>query len=51
MAKSVSCGDLRVMMDLIHDGYADEPAQGLPAAAAAGLSRTWWAAIPSACSS
>src|ERR1700733_7054868 len=39
MAKSVSGRDLRVMMDLVHNGYADEPAQGLPAAAAAGLSR------------
>ena len=39
MAKSVSGRDLRVIMDLVHNGYADEPAQGLPAAAAAGLSR------------
>ena len=39
MAESVSSRDLRAMMDLIRDGYADEPAEGLPAAAGAGLSR------------
>ena len=39
MAESVSGRDLRAMMDLVHDGYADEPAEGLPAAAVAGLSR------------
>jgi hypothetical protein len=39
MAESVSGRDLRAMMDLVHNGYADEPTQGLPAAAAAGLSR------------
>jgi hypothetical protein len=39
MAESVSSRDLRAMMDLIRDGYADEPAEGLPAAVGAGLSR------------
>src|SRR5215471_18110474 len=39
MAESVSGRDLRAMMNLVHDGYADQPAQGLPAAAVAGLSR------------
>ncbi len=39
MTESVSGRDLRVMMDLVHDGYADEPAQGLPAAVVTGLSR------------
>jgi DNA-binding CsgD family transcriptional regulator len=39
MAESVSGRELRAMMDLVHDGYADEPAEGLPAAAVAGLSR------------
>jgi hypothetical protein len=33
MAESVTARDLRAMMDLVHDGYADEPAEGLPAAA------------------
>ena len=39
MAESVRDRDLRAMMNLVHDGYADEPAEGLPAAAVAGLSR------------
>lgn len=39
MAESVSSRDLRTMMDLIRDGYANEPAEGLPAAVGAGLSR------------
>lgn len=39
MAESVSGCDLRAMINLVHDGYADEPAQGLPAAVVAGLSR------------
>lgn len=39
MAESVSSRDLRAMMDLIRDGYANEPAEGLPAAVGAGLSR------------
>ena len=39
MAESVSSRDLRAMMHLIRDGYADEPAEGLPAAVGAGLSR------------
>ena len=39
MTESVSSRDLRAMMDLIRDGYADEPAKGLPAAVGAGLSR------------
>lgn len=39
MAESVTSRDLRAMMDLIRDGYADEPAEGLPAAVGAGLSR------------
>jgi hypothetical protein len=39
MAGSVSGRELRVMLDLVHDGYAGAPADGLPAAAAAGLSR------------
>jgi DNA-binding CsgD family transcriptional regulator len=39
MAESVSARDLRAMMNLVHDGYADEPADGLPAAVVAGLSR------------
>ena len=39
MAESVSARDLRAMMNLVHDGYADEPADGLPAAVLEGLSR------------
>ena len=39
MAESVSARDLRAMMNLVHDGYADEPADGLPAAVVEGLSR------------
>lgn len=39
MAESVSGRELRMMMDLVHDGYADEPADGLPATVVAGLSR------------
>ena len=39
MAESVSARDLRAMMNLVHDGYAGEPADGLPAAAVEGLSR------------
>jgi hypothetical protein len=39
MAESVSSRDLRAMMDLIRDGYADEPAEGLPAALAGRLKR------------
>ena len=39
MAESVSGRELRAMMDFVHDGYADEPADGLPAAVVAGLSR------------
>jgi DNA-binding CsgD family transcriptional regulator len=39
MAESVSVRDLRVMMDLVSGGYADEPGPGLPAAVVAGLSR------------
>jgi hypothetical protein len=50
MAESVSSRDLRAMMDLIRDGYADEPAEGLPAAVEAGC-HGWCAAIRSAYSS
>ncbi len=39
MAESVSARDLRAMINLVHDGYADEPAQGLSAAVVAGLSQ------------
>ena len=39
MAESVSGLDLRAMMNLVHDGYADKPAEGLPTAVVAGLSR------------
>ena len=39
MAESVSARDLRAMMNLVHDGYADEPADGLPAAVVEVLSR------------
>jgi DNA-binding CsgD family transcriptional regulator len=39
MTESVSVRDLRAMLDLVNDGYADEPARGLPGAVVEGLSR------------
>ena len=39
MPESVSASDLRAMMNLVHDGYADKPADGLPGAVVEGLSR------------
>jgi DNA-binding CsgD family transcriptional regulator len=39
MAESVSVRDLRAMMALVSDGYADVPGPGLPGAVVEGLSR------------
>jgi hypothetical protein len=50
MAESVSARDLRAMMNLVHDGYADEPADGFQPRSWRGC-RGWCPAIPSAFSS